>query len=413
MTLFRIGFLPLVDAALPIIAHEFGLAAKHGVKIELHRDRTWAAVRDRLAFSRTDAAHMVAPLAIAMSLGLDAPPVDIGAPFMLGLNGNTITVSRALASALGTGLDDALDDGLGTGVAVLGQRLAAVAKERAASARKLRFGVVHRYSSHNYMLRYWLAACGCDPDRDVEIVVVPPPAVADAFTAGEIDGSCVGEPWNSLAVEREAAVIIATTSQIWSRGVEKLLAFRTAVLEERREEVEALLRALHAAGAAAVDPGQREEVATLLARDEYVGLPAPLVARALSGRMVPVAGAEPRGIADFLVLHREAANFPWRSQAMWLYSQMARWGHVAGDADGFARAAAVFRPDVYRTAFAGTGAVLPGASAKVEGAIGAPLAAGSHAGRLMMGPDRFFDGRQFDPDLPLEYLAQDFRSREN
>lgn len=399
MSVFRVGFLPLVDAALPIIAAEYGLAEREGVRIELHKDRTWAAVRDRLAYGQTDAAHMIAPLAIAMNLGLDRPPVAVASPFVLGLNGNTVTLAKGVADSLGIG---SLKGDTGD----IGRRLAAFAKQRAASGSKLRLAVVHRYSSHNYMLRYWLAACGCDPDRDVEIDVVPPPFVAEAFAAGEIDGSCVGEPWNSVAVENGKAVIVATTSQIWSRGVEKLLAFPVTVLDQRRGEVEALLRALHAAGGVAVDPALRTEVAALLAREAYLGLPADLIERALSDTLVARVGEPVQQIADFLVLHGEAANFPWRSQAMWLYSQMARWGHAPGNAEGFAAASNVFRPDIYRSALAGTSAVLPGASAKVEGAIETPLAAGSHSGRLLMGPDRFFDGRQFDPDHPLDYLAQ-------
>jgi two-component system, oxyanion-binding sensor len=258
MSVFRVGFLPLVDAALPIIAAEYGLAEREGVRIELHKDRTWAAVRDRLAYGQTDAAHMIAPLAIAMNLGLDRPPVAVASPFVLGLNGNTVTLAKGVADSLGIG---SLTGDTGD----IGRRLAAFAKQRAASGSKLRLAVVHRYSSHNYMLRYWLAACGCDPDRDVEIDVVPPPFVAEAFAAGEIDGSCVGEPWNSVAVENGNAVIVATTSQIWSRGVEKLLAFPVTVLDQRRGEVEALLRALHAAGGVAVDPALRTEVAALLA----------------------------------------------------------------------------------------------------------------------------------------------------
>jgi NitT/TauT family transport system ATP-binding protein len=171
--------------------------------------------------------------------------------------------------------------------------------------------------------------------------------------------------------------------------------------------VEALLRALNAAGRVATDPAQIDAVAALLAREEYIGLPKALIARALFGRMVSRRGEEAQKIEDFLVLNSEAANFPWRSQAMWLYSQMARWGHAKPTPEGFAAAAAVFRPDVYRSAFAGTGVVLPGASLKVEGAISQPLAAGSHGGRLVMGPDAFFDGRRFDPDDPLGYLAHD------
>jgi ABC-type nitrate/sulfonate/bicarbonate transport system substrate-binding protein len=394
MSLFRIGFLPLVDAALPIVAHEFGLAKAEGVEIELHRDRTWAAVRDRLTYGQTDAAHLLAPLAIATSLGLDRPAVPLAAPFMLGLNGNTVTVSTSVADALGDGIGD---------VGEAGRRLAALAQQRADMGRKLRFAVVHRYSSHNYMLRYWLAACGCDPDIDVDIAVVPPPLIAESFAQGEIDGSCVGEPWNSVAVDRGDGVILASTSSIWNRGVEKLLAIRTAVMDDRRAEVEALIRALHNAGALLSSEERLADIAAMLARDEYIGLPAETIGRALSGRLIPRQGMPARSIPDFLVLHREAANFPWRSQAMWLYSQMVRWGHAPLKPEGFDAAAAVFRPDVYRTALSGTGAILPNASAKVEGAIGVPLGAASVSGRLIMGPDRFFDGRLFDPDQAIEY----------
>lgn len=400
MTNFRIGFLPLVDAVLPIVAHEYGLAAKEGVSIELHRDQSWATVRDRLIYGQTDAAHLLAPLAIATSMGLDRTPVPLAAPFMLGLNGNTITVSARVAALLGD---------VKAGVADAGQRLASVARAEAAGGRRLRLAVVHRYSSHNYILRYWLAASGCDPDREVDIIVVPPPFIAESLAMGEIDGSCVGEPWNSVAVERGDAVIIAATSQIWNRGVEKLLAFRQPTVDTRRDEVTALIRALNAAGKIVEDPAQREEVARLLARPEYVGQSAHLIAGALSGRVRLGAGVDGPPIPDFLVLHREAANFPWRSQAMWLYSQMVRWGHAPLAENGFAAAAAVFRPDIYRAALTGTGAILPGASAKVEGAIDAPLGVSSASGRLIMGPDRFFDGRVFDPDRALEYLESPAR----
>src|SRR3546814_345044 len=113
-----------------------------------------------------------------------------------------------------------------------------------AKGRKLRFGVVHRYSSHHYMLRYWLSACGIRPDHDVEIVTVAPPFSADALAAGEIDGSCVGEPWNSIAVDRGVGCIVLATAQIWRRGVEKVLAMRADRLAERRPAVEALIRAM-------------------------------------------------------------------------------------------------------------------------------------------------------------------------
>jgi len=396
---FRIGFLPLVDAALPILAHELGFAAREGVAIALVRDMTWATVRDRLLYGHTDAAHMIAPLTIATALGRDRPAVPLAVPFVLGLNGNAVTFSTALARAVG--LDGALGD-----PAAIGAALRAVAATRKAAGKPLRFGVVHRYSSHNYMLRYWLAGVGVRPDSDVEIVVTSPPFAADALAAGEVDGICVGEPWNSIAVDRGVGHIALATAQIWRRGVEKVLAMREETIDERRDAVEALLRALHAAAAHFVAPGTAEESADILARAEYLDASRDVVLRAITDRVRVEPGGAPIHYADFMFQYREAANFPWRSQAAWLYSQMVRWddiGFAPGDA---ATAAAVFRPDIYRAALAGSGAPLPGASSKLEGGLDEPIGAGSTQGRLMLGSDRFFDGRAFDPDDIEAYLAE-------
>jgi ABC-type nitrate/sulfonate/bicarbonate transport system substrate-binding protein len=396
---FRIGFLPLVDAALPILAHELGFAAREGLALHLVRDMTWATVRDRLLYGHTDAAHMIAPLAIATTLGRDRPPVPLAVPFVLGLNGNAVTFSARLAGEVGLG--DALGDPLAIGAA-----LKRVATARVAAGKPLRFGVVHRYSSHNYMLRYWLAGVGVRPDQDVEIIVTSPPFAADALAAGDVDGICVGEPWNSIAVERGVGHIALATAQIWRRGVEKVLAIREDVLEERREAVEALVRALHAAAARFVEPGAAEESAAILARAEYLDAPQDAILRAITDRIRLTPGGEPIHYPDFMFQYREAANFPWRSQAAWLYSQMVRWDYMTFDAAGAAAAGKVFRPDVYRAALAGSGAPLPGASSKLEGGLDEPIGAGSTQGRLTLGSDRFFDGRAFDPDDIEAYLAE-------
>ena len=190
------------------------------------------------------------------------------------------------------------------------------------------------------MLRYWLAASGIRPDEDVEIVTVAPPFVADAMEPGEIDGTCVGEPWNSAAVERGVGVIVLATAQIWRRGVEKVLAFRAPVLEARRPAAEALIRALRKAGAHFVDPANWEANAAILARPEYVGADPELILSAISDRLVLMQGAEPVHYPDFMFQYREAANFPWRSQAEWLYTQMVRWDRIAfraADAEAAAR----------------------------------------------------------------------------
>ncbi|WP_077147741.1 ABC transporter substrate-binding protein [Sphingopyxis sp. KK2] len=396
---FRIGFLPLVDAALPILAHELGFAAREGLTIELVRDMTWATVRDRLLYGHTDAAHMIAPLAIATTLGRDRPPVPLAVPFVLGLNGNAVTFSTRLAEEVELG--EALGDPLAIGAA-----LKRVAATRAAAGKPLRFGVVHRYSSHNYMLRYWLAGVGVRPDQDVEIIVTSPPFAADALAAGDVDGICVGEPWNSIAVDRGVGHIALATAQIWRRGVEKVLAMREAVLDERREEVEALVRAVHAAAAHFIEPGAAEESADILARPEYLDAPQDAILRAITDRIRLTPGGDPIHYPDFMFQYREAANFPWRSQAAWLYSQMVRWDYMAFDSAEAAAASDVFRPDIYRAALAGSGAPLPGASSKLEGGLHEPIGAGSTQGRLTLGSDRFFDGRAFDPDDIQAYLAE-------
>lgn len=394
----RIGFLPLVDAALPILAHECGFARDEGLALELVRDMTWATVRDRLLYGHTDAAHLVAPLAIATTLGRDRPAVPLAVPFVLGLNGNAVTFSTALADAVG------LADGLGDPVAV-GAALRHVARARAQDGRPLRFGVVHRYSSHNYMLRYWLAGVGIPPDRMVRIGVTSPPFAADALAAGDVDGICVGEPWNSVAVDRGVGRIALATAQIWRRGVEKVLAMRADTIEARGDTVARLVRALHRAAAHFVQPDTAVESAETLARREYLDAPVDAVLRAITDRIRLVRGGAPIHFPDFMFQYREAANFPWRSQAAWLYSQMTRWDGTPFREREAAMAAHVFRPDLYRAALAGSLAPLPGASSKLEGALAEPIDAGSTQGRLRLGADRFFDGRAFDPDDIPAYLA--------
>jgi NitT/TauT family transport system ATP-binding protein len=389
-----IGFLPLVDACLPILAREHGFAEDEGVSLTLVKDVSWATVLDRLLYGHSDAAHLVAPLAIATTLGRGRPAQPLSVPFVLGLNGNAITLRPDLAAQVG------VEGRLGDPKAV-GAALKEIALARAAAGQPLRFGAVHRYSSHNYMLRYWLASCGIRPDRDVEITTVPPPFCADALEAGEVDGICVGEPWNSVAVERGAGQIVLATAQIWRRGVEKVLALREPVLDAKRDAVERLIRAMCRAGRHFVDPEHCEQNAAILARAEYLGGDPVLIQRAISDRLLLARGGEIVDYPDFMFQYREAANFPWVSQAEWLYSQMLRWDGLAYDSADATRAARVFRPDVYRSALMGTGEPLPGASSKVEGSLQQRTAVGTQQGTMTLENNRFFDGRIFDPaDIP-------------
>lgn len=394
-----IGFLPLVDACLPILAREHGFAEAEGLSLRLVRDFSWATVLDRLLYGHSDAAHLVAPLAIATTLGRGRPAQPLSVPFVLGLNGNAITLRPDLA-------DQVCPAGRLGDPRQVGTTLAAFAKTSAAEGRRLRFGVVHRYSSHNYMLRYWLAASGIRPDHDVEIVTVAPPFCADALETGEVDGICVGEPWNSVAIERGAGRIVLATAQIWRRGVEKVLALREPVLEQRRADIEALIRALVAAGRHFVDPANWDANAAILARGEYLDGSAQLIRRAISDRLLLSQGSAPVHYPDFMFQYREAANFPWVSQAEWLYTQMVRWDGGKFSAADAQRAARVFRPDVYRSALLGSNEPLPGASSKVEGSLAQLTAVGTQQGQMTLENNRFFDGRSFDPSDLEGYLAR-------
>ena len=393
----RAAFLPLTDSAVLIAACEKGFTQDAGIALELVRTESWATLRDRLLYGHVQAAHMLAPLAVAVTLGLSQQPAPLAAPFKLNVNGNAAVMSPEFAAALEPDIATRLDDPLATAH----DFAAAIGLYR----RKPIIGIVHRFSSHALMLRYWLASGGIDPDRDVVLRVLPPSLMVEAMRLGEIDGFIAGDPWPAAAIEEGLGEAVAVGARIWRRGVEKVLVFRQDWLEQNDELVDRLLVALSQAAAWCDNPTHRAELAELLSRPGYVGQPASLIERSLSGTFVPRKGAPPITMDDFLIYHREAAAFPWRSQALWIYSQFVRWGHVVPSGAAREAAGAVFRSDIYRRALAGSGAAMPGASMKLEGAVLAPTGVGTHVGALTLGPDRFFDGRVFDPDAIEDYLA--------
>ena len=397
MTPLTLAFLPLTDSAVLIAAREKGFAAAEGIDLTLVRTTSWATLRDRLIYGQVQGAHMLAPLAIAVTLGLGQHPAVLAAPFKLNVNGNALTMATDFAAALDPDPARRIDDPIAT------------AHDFATAIglhhRKPIIGIVHRFSSHALMLRYWLGFAGIDPDRDVALRVLPPSLMVEALRAGEIDGFTAGEPWNSVAVMEGLGEIVAAGARIWQRGVEKVLAFRADWLEANPDLVDRLLAALSRAAAWCDDPANHVELAELLASPAYVGQPAEAILPALTGRLILRPGDGPTAISDFLLFHREAAAFPWRSQALWIYSQFRRWKMVSPSATLERRAADVFRSDVYRRALDTAGLPMPGASMKLEGAIDAPRGVGTHRGALILGPDRFFDGRVFDPDDLQAYLA--------
>ena len=395
------GFMPLFDSAVLIAAKELGFAEREGVALTLHRETSWANIRDRIAIGHFDVAHMLGPMPIACNLGLTPLSSDTIVPFALGLGGNCVTVSNTVwAGMVAHGAKPDLDPA-GAGAAL--RRF--IEERTVAGLEPLRFAVTHPHSGHKYELSYWLAACGIDPLRGVDIVIVPPPFMADALGAGRIDGYCVGEPWNSASVARGTGHIATVKAAIWKNSPEKVLGVRKAWAEDYAAALSALLRAMHLSARWCQDAANRTELAKLMARPEFLGLPPEMQMPILSGEL-NVGGGVVRQVEDFFLPFDKAANFPWKSQALWFYTQMVRWGQVGQSAANAAIARDCYRPDLYRAALKPLGVALPGANSKVEGALKAATPVGSAGASLVLGPDGFFDGQMFDPDRIDDYLER-------
>jgi NitT/TauT family transport system ATP-binding protein len=307
-------------------------------------------LRDHLALGHVDCAHALAPLPVALTLGVGHVPVDCVVPFVLNRGGNAITLATRLVDEMLAGASDAV-----AGPAQASAALAAVARRR---EEPLTLGMVFPFSNHNFDLRYWLATAGLHPDRDVRLVSIPPPLMVESLAAGLVDGFCVGEPWNSLAVAQGLGAIVATQSQLFPGVAEKVLAVR-AVFADEAEPLTRLLRALDAAAAWVDDPAHHAALAAYLARPEYLGVPPPLIETALGGRLRLASSSA--GADEFMYFHRRAANVPSAVDGLWAYAQMVRWGQIAPNDRRQRAAARVFRMDLYRRGLPVTGpaATLP------------------------------------------------------
>lgn len=375
----RIGFIPLVDAAALIVAADKGFAKDEGVEVELVREVSWSNVRDKLNIGLFEAAHLLAPVAIASSLGLGHVKVPIVAPFNLGINGNAITVSPALHGAIMSELDGDPTDPIATAQAL---RRVVVARARA-GADPLTFGMTFPFSTHNYQLRFWMAAGGVDPDEDVRLVVLPPPYMVDSLANGHVDAFCVGAPWNSVAVDLGIGHILHFVSDILQRAAEKVLAIRQSWAEKNPDVVAALTRA-HVKAAAFIEaPENRGEVTSILAKPDRIGVSPEVLQRTLDGKLKVSPDGTWRESGRYLLVGREGAGRPDPAQAAWLYAQMARWGQTAISRQALATAKAVFRPDLYDAAVGEAGTIGYGG----EDAVGA------------------FAGPAFDPDRIEAHLA--------
>jgi two-component system, oxyanion-binding sensor len=364
----RIGFIPLCDAAALIVAVDRGFTAAQGLDVELVREVSWSNVRDKLNIGIFDAAHLLAPVAIASSLGLGHVKVPIIAPFALGVNGNAITVSPSLHGALMAAADGDIADPL-----VSARALARVAARRRVKGEEpLTFGMSFPFSSHNYGLRFWMAAGGVDPDEDVRLVVLPPPYMVESLADKQVDAFCVGAPWNSVAVDLGVGFILHFVSEILDRATEKLLAVRGRWAQENAEVLSRLVRAHRSAAAFVEDTANRDEVTAILAAPNRIGVESEVVRRTLDGRLKVAPDGTVRSSDRYLLVGRKGAARPDDVQAAWLYAQMVRWGQAPLSAEMLAGAKAVFRPDLFDAALDNGKPDLAGEPADGIGAFAGP-----------------------------------------
>jgi len=390
----RAGFMPLVDCASLVVAAQKGFAQEEGIDLQLSREVSWANIRDKVNLGHLDCAQMLAGMPIAASLGIGQARVPTIAPMSLGLNGNAITVSSELGAHM-----RALAGNASWTPQIAGRALKQIiVKRQIADQEPLTFGMVYPFSNHNYELRYWMAACDIDPDKDVRLVVIPPPLMVESLQAGHLDGFCVGEPWNSLAVEAGLGDIVATGYQIWNNSPEKVLGVPLEFAEANPAKLSALIRALFKAAVWLDQPENAAEAAGLLSDPAFLGIDDRVLLRAMSGKIRTAPLAPLTEERDFLIFHRNAATFPWKSHALWVYSQMVRWGQIALSPAATKQASEVYRPDVYRDALAQMSINVPTTDVKPEGTHKGEWLMAAEPLPLYLGADSFFDGTTFDPE---------------
>jgi NitT/TauT family transport system ATP-binding protein/nitrate/nitrite transport system substrate-binding protein len=380
----RIGLLRLTDGAPVIIAHEFGFFADEGLEAELVVEPSWANIADKLAYGFIDAAVIVPPLAFAVQLGLRGMAEPLVIPYTISAGGNTVTLACGLAGKV---KDLAARRNL-TSVEALAECL---------RGQSTALGVVHVYSTHNLLLRYWLATAGIEAGRDVKLAVVPPARAVEALSSGQIAGFCAGAPWGEVARRAGTGMAIAASRDIWQHAPEKAFAVRSRWAEGRPDLLAGALRALLRAAKFCDDPRNASYTAAVMSRRKYLDADAHAILAGLPGGT-----AQDRGCVFF----QGAATFPWRSQGLWFLNEMRRWGFLDDGADLRALAERVYRPDLYRAALAPLGEPAPVSDWKAEGAHDSPWTVEAAPAPIAMPADRFCDGVVFNPEsLPYPNRA--------
>ncbi len=358
-----LGFIKLTDMAPLAIAAEKGFFEDEGLYVTLEPQANWKVLLDGVISGQLDGAHMLAGQSLAATIGYGTK-AHIVTPFSMDLNGNAITVSNKVWEEMKPGVPVGADGKPVHPISAATLRPAIDASE--AEGKSFNLGMVFPVSTHNYELRYWLAAGGITPgyyspedtsgqiDGDVLISVTPPPQMPATLEAGTISGYSVGEPWNQAAVFKGIGVPVITDADIYDKNPEKVFGLTEEFVEANPNTTLALTKALiRAVEWLDADNGaNRAEAVEILSRSEYVGADAAVIANSMTGTFEFEKG-DKRPAPDFNIFFRDHASYPYYSDAVWTLTQMRRWGQIAeSQPDGWydETAKSVYKPAIYEQA---------------------------------------------------------------
>lgn len=400
-TQLTFGMIPLTDCAALVVAKEKGYFKKYGLEVSLSKEASWANIRDKVALGVLDGAQMLASMPIAASIGVGALSKPTLTAFSMDLNGNAITVSSQLYNRMLKADPEAMQESPISARALK----KVIDADKAAGEPAMTFAMVFPVSTHHYELRYWMASGGICPDRDVHLIVIPPPQMVNYLENNQIVGYCVGEPWNGLAVQKGIGRTLITSYEIWNNNPEKVLGVNLEWADRYPNTHKAVIMALLEAAQWMDQPENRLEVVKLISKPSYIDVPEEVVKMSMMGTFQYSQGEAPRPLPDFNVFFRYAATFPWSSHAAWFITQMLRWGQIHNTLNIKAEIAKVYRQDIYRAAAKELGLPYPSVDEKTEGWHAQTWTLNKATAPIVMGADRFFDEMTYDPAQLVEYIA--------
>lgn len=345
----RLGFVRLTDSAPLIIAQELGYFAEFGLDVELEAQSSWANIRDKVAVGHLDAAQMLAPMLFTTTLGLGGMRTPLLTGLSLSANGNAITLSNELAAEIVTPESSFTTT---ESARATSQRLNALLHDQSTPTRAgFTLATVHPFSTHSILLRMWLHAGGIDPDKDVRMVVLPPEQMVDSLSRGIIDGFCVGEPWNSRAVQYGIGSMVATGYQIWNNAPEKVLGV-TQTWHATHPASHLRLRLALMKSSQWLDAAEhREDAARILSKANYLGISESELLPSLTGNIRFSRDQEAVQISCFHKFFDRSTGFPWRSHGDLIFQQIEQQvGREFGTDKRQALIQECYRPDLYREA---------------------------------------------------------------